>query len=125
MHIIHTHTHTHTHIHTLTHTHTHSLSLYLSLSHTQLVQGYGLEATLIPSRGLFARFSRPKKSQMEEMQGKLEELLMTIVHKFDVPPMELLKFVEYPFTVSTCTCSLRSAVVQCTLRTMHVHCTCK
>ena len=42
------------------------------------------------------------------MQGKLEEMLMTVVQKFEVPPMELLKFVEYPFTVSdlyahTCT----------------------
>ena len=40
---------------------------------------------------------------MEELQGKLEELLMTIVQRFDVPPMELLKFVEYPFTVSIST----------------------
>ena len=34
------------------------------------------------------------------MQRKLEEMLMTVVQKFEVPPMELLKFVEYPFTVS-------------------------
>ena len=34
------------------------------------------------------------------MQHKLEEMLMTVVQKFEVPPMELLKFVEYPFTVS-------------------------
>ena len=78
---------------THTHTHTHT--------HTQLVHGYGLDATLLPSRSLFSRFGRPKKGQMEEMQAKLEELLMTIVQKFEVPPMELLKFVEYPFTVSS------------------------
>ena len=80
-----------------THTHTHTC-IHITLS--QLVHVYGFDASLLPSRGLLSRFSRPKKAQLEEMQGKLEEMLMTVVQKFEVPPMELLKFVEYPFTVS-------------------------
>ena len=72
--------------------------------HPQLVHGYGFDASLLPSRGLLSRFSRPKKGDLEEMQGKLEEMLMTVVQKFEVPPMELLKFVEYPFTVSSTLC---------------------
>ena len=67
---------------------------------TQLVHGYGFDASLLPSRGLLSRFSRPKKGYLEEMQHKLEGMLMTVVQKFEGPPMELLKFVEYPFTVS-------------------------
>ena len=80
------------HVHTCTHTHA---------PPTQLVHGYGFDVGLLPTRGLLSRFSRPKKGNLEEMQGKLEEMLMTIVQKFEVPPMELLKFVEYPFTVSS------------------------
>ena len=47
---------------------------------------------------------------------------MTIVQKFEGPPMELLKFVEYPFTVSRvvdvstcCDCVLVSASHACGL----------
>ena len=75
--------------------------MYAHAPPTQLVHGYGFDVSLLPSRGLLSRFSRPKKGNLEEMQGKLEEMLMTIVQKFEVPPMELLKFVEYPFTVSS------------------------
>lgn len=78
--------------------------MYIPYTHSppaQLVHGYGFDASLLPSRGLLSRFSRPKKGYLEEMQRKLEEMLMTVVQKFEVPPMELLKFVEYPFTVST------------------------
>ena len=77
-----------------------SLFAHALLTSTQLVHGYGFDVSLLPSRGLLSRFSRPKKGYLEEMQRKLEEMLMTVVQKFEVPPMELLKFVEYPFTVS-------------------------
>ena len=34
------------------------------------------------------------------MKSKLEAFVMSAVTSFPVPPTELLKFVEYPFTVS-------------------------
>ncbi len=39
-------------------------------------------------------------NQVAEMRDKLEAFSMSAVTSFPVPPTELLKFVEYPFTVS-------------------------
>ena len=49
---------------------------------------------------LFGIFGKVKVSQLEEMKNNLEDFTMTAVTSFPIPPTELLKFVEYPFTVS-------------------------
>ena len=48
----------------------------------------------------FGLFGSTKPSQVEEMKRTLESFAMSAVTSFPVPPTELLKFVEYPFTVS-------------------------
>lgn len=48
----------------------------------------------------FSFFGSTKPDQAEEMRKKLEAFSMSAVTSFPVPPTELLKFVEYPFTVS-------------------------
>ena len=52
----------------------------------------------------FGFFGSARPNQVEEMKSKLEALAMAAVTSFPIPPTELLKFVEYPFTVSICTC---------------------
>jgi hypothetical protein len=48
----------------------------------------------------FSFFGSTKPSQAEEMRKHLEGFAMSAVTSFEVSPTELLKFVEYPFTVS-------------------------
>ena len=75
-------------------------SLLLSLFPSQLVQHYGMDKNLLPSRRLFGYLGSPKNEQLAEMQKKLEVMLQTLLQKFVIPPKELFKFVKYPFTVS-------------------------
>lgn len=48
---------------------------------------------------VFGFFGSFRASEAEEMKGRLEAFVMSAVTSFPVPPTELLKFVEYPFTV--------------------------
>ena len=65
----------------------------------QLVHLYGVEKSLLPSRRLFGYLGPPKREQLVEMQSKFEVMLQTLLQKFQIPPKEMLKFVDYPFTV--------------------------
>ena len=67
---------------------------------SQLVQHYGMDKNLLPSRRLFGYMGSPKSEQLAEMQRKLEVMLQTLLQKFVIPPKELFKFVKFPFTVS-------------------------
>ncbi len=84
-----THTLTHT---TLIHTHTHT--------HTQLVNLYGVDRHLLPSKGVLGFFSRPKKAELTETQAVLEGMLMAVIKNRLVAPTELFNFLDYPFSVS-------------------------
>ena len=79
------------------------LSLGLSLPPFQLTKLYGMDHPPLPGfKRLFGfgLFGSTKPSQIEEMRKNLEGFIMGAVTSWTVPPTELLKFVEYPFTVS-------------------------
>lgn len=72
----------------------------------QLTKVYGMRHPELPSYKKlfgfgFGLFGSTKPSQIEEMKRNLESFAMSAVTSFPVPPTELLKFVEYPFTVSS------------------------
>jgi len=67
--------------------------------HKSLVHLYGVEKSVLPSRRLFGYLGPPKREQLVEMQSKFEVMLQTLLQKFQIPPKEMLKFVDYPFTV--------------------------
>lgn len=63
-----------------------------------------MDHPLLPSYKRFFGFSlfgsTIKLSELTEMKTLLEAFVMSAVSSFSIPPTELLKFVEYPFTVS-------------------------
>ncbi len=64
------------------------------------MSSYGVDRHLLPSKGVFGFFSRPKKGELTETQGMLEGMLMAVVQNCPVAPAELFKFLQYPFSVS-------------------------
>lgn len=73
------------------------------VSDFQLSKLYGMNYPLLPTYKRlfgFGFFGSVTQNQVEEMKSKLEAFVMNAVTSFPVPPTELLKFVEYPFTVS-------------------------
>ena len=93
----------------------HHLSIYLSicllsvisvcpflciyLYFFQLVEYYAIDKTLFPQRKMFGTH---KKDYITELQGRLSLYLSSILQRFSLPPVHLLQFLEYKFSVSTC-----------------------
>ena len=78
-----------------------SLSLVLlpslSLSLSQLVEEFAIDKSLFPQRKMFGSH---KKEQIVELQSRLSVYLGTLLLQFSLPPVVLLRFLDYKFSVS-------------------------
>ena len=73
------------------------LALSLSLSLSQLVEEFAIDKSLFPQRKMFGSH---KKEQIVELQSRLSVYLGKLLLQFSLPPVVLLRFLDYKFSVS-------------------------
>ena len=74
-----------------------SCPLALSLSLSQLVEEFAIDKSLFPQRKMFGSH---KKEQIVELQSRLSVYLGKLLLQFSLPPVVLLRFLDYKFSVS-------------------------
>ena len=75
----------------------HSLLSSCPLSLSQLVEEFAIDKSLFPQRKMFGSH---KKEQIVELQSRLSVYLRKLLLQFSLPPVVLLRFLDYKFSVS-------------------------
>ena len=75
----------------------HSLLSSCPLSLSQLVEEFAIDKSLFPQRKMFGSH---KKEQIAELQSRLSVYLGKLLLQFSLPPVVLLRFLDYKFSVS-------------------------